>query len=274
MKKLSIITINYNDEKGLRKTLESVAGQTYQDFEYLVIDGGSSDGSKALIDSYQNRIDYWVSERDKGIYNAMNKGILAAKSDFVIFMNSGDVFYNENVLQTVVDQLTDAYDIYYGDCYRITPNAQKRWSFPEKLSFSFFHSSSLSHQSAFIRRKLFHDFFLYSEDFKIVSDWEFFIYAICKMNVPYKHLNAIISNFDFTGISSNKKNKAHDKAEREVVLQKHFPLFVEDYKGLGKFHSKRMQQIVHIEQHPIAWKIMKGILNLFVLLLPKKSKQS
>jgi glycosyltransferase involved in cell wall biosynthesis len=274
MTKISIITINYNDKIGLQKTLNSVVNQTFKNYEYIVIDGGSSDGSKEVIEDYTKQISYWVSEPDKGIYNAMNKGIKAATSDFVIFMNSGDVFHSEEVLTEVEHQLTDEFDIYYGDCYRITPNASKKWSFPAQLSFSYFYSSSLSHQSTFIRRALFHKLFFYSEDFKIVSDWEFFIYAICKANVPYKHLNAVISNFDFTGISSNKKNKAHDKLEREIVFQKHFPLFVEDYKGLGKFHSKRMQQIVHIEEFPIAWKIMKGIINLFVLLLPKKKKQS
>ena len=274
MAKISIITINYNDKTGLGKTINSILNQTYTNYEFIVIDGGSTDGSKELIEEQKDHINYWVSEQDKGIYNAMNKGIKAATSDFVIFMNSGDVFHNEKVLETIENQLTNEYDIYYGDCYRITPNATKRWSFPEKLSYSFFHSSSLSHQSAIVRRKLFQNFFMYSEDFKIVSDWEFFIYAICKMNVPYKHLNAIISDFDFTGISSNKKNKALDKEEREVVFQKHFPLFVEDYKGLGKFHSKRMQQIVYIEGFPIAWKIMKGIINFFILVLPKKRKES
>jgi glycosyltransferase involved in cell wall biosynthesis len=274
MKKLSIITINYNDKIGLKKTFQSVLNQTFHDYEYIVIDGGSSDGSKELIEEYKDRISYWVSEPDKGIYNAMNKGIQATHSDFIIFMNSGDVFHHDKVLAEVENQLTEEFDIYYGDCYRVTPNASKRWSFPDKLSFSYFYSSSLSHQSTFIRRKLFYDFFLYNEDFKIVSDWEFFIYAICKMNVTYKHLNAVISDFDFTGISSNKKNKKFDKEEREVVFQKHFPLFVEDYKGLGKFHSKRMQQLVYVEEFPIAWKIMKGILNLCILLLPKKKKES
>jgi glycosyltransferase involved in cell wall biosynthesis len=272
MTKLSIITINFNDKVGLEKTFESVLNQTFRHFEYIVIDGGSSDGSKEVIEKHQDNISYWVSEKDNGIYNAMNKGIRAATGEFVIFMNSGDVFQNEKVLAEVENELTSEFDIYYGDCYRVKGDRCKRWSFPDHLSFSYFYSSSLSHQSTFIRRSLFHNLFLYNEDFRIVSDWEFFIYAICKANVPYKHLNAVISNFDFTGISSNKKNEKIDKGERELVLQKHFPMFVEDYKGLGKFHSKRMQQVIYVEKFSIAWKIMKGILSLFILILPEKKK--
>lgn len=272
MKKISIITINYNDKTGLSKTLNSVFNQVYQDYEYLVIDGGSTDGSKELIESNASKIDYWVSEPDKGIYNAMNKGIAQATSEFVVFMNSGDAFHNDYVLNDVDSKLTSEYDIYYGDCYRVTPNKFKKWTFPKKLSFSFFYSTSLSHQSSFIRRKLFYDFFMYNENLKIVSDWEFFIYSICKMNVPYKHLDMIISDFDFTGISSTKKHEQLDFAERKIVLDNHFPLFVEDYKGLGKFHSKRVQQLIHIENFPIPWKILKAIINLINLFIPKPKK--
>ena len=96
--KYSIITVNYNDAQGLEDTIKSVVSQTYNDYEFIIIDGGSTDDSKYIIEENQSQIDYWVSEPDKGIFNAMNKGILASKGDYLIFMNSGDCFYNEKVL--------------------------------------------------------------------------------------------------------------------------------------------------------------------------------
>ena len=99
--KYSIITINYNNKDGLEKTILSVINQTCQDFEYIIIDGGSTDGSVDVIKKYADRIDYWVSEPDKGIYNAMNKGIIKAKGEYLNFMNSGDCFYDNEVLSNV-----------------------------------------------------------------------------------------------------------------------------------------------------------------------------
>ncbi|MBF4472477.1 glycosyltransferase family 2 protein [Flavobacterium sp. HJJ] len=269
MSKLAIITINYNDKEGLKKTIESVINQTWQDFEFIVIDGGSTDGGVQVIEQYKDKIDYWVSEVDKGVYNAMNKGIKAAHSEFVIFMNSGDTFYNEKVLEKIENQLTDKYDIYYGDYYRVKPNSIKKKTYPEKLSFSFFYSGTLSHQSSFIRRKLFYDVFLYNEDYKIASDWEFFIYAICHKNVPYKYLETAISNFDFTGISSIAKYKHVANDERKKTLEKYFPLFVNDYILVSELNSKRVQQFLYIRDFAGAWIVLKGILNVIMVFLPK-----
>lgn len=270
MSKISVITVNYNDKIGLNKTIESVISQTWQDFEFIVIDGGSTDGGTQVIEQFKDRIDYWVSEPDKGVYSAMNKGIKAAQSEFLIFMNSGDTFYNEKVLEEIENQLTDDYDIYYGDYYRVKPNSIKKKTYPEILSFSFFYSGTLSHQSSFIRRKLFYDIFLYNEDYKIASDWEFFIYAICHKNVPYKYLKTTISNFDFTGISSIAKHKHVSNDERRKTLEKYFPLFINDYILVSELNSKRLQQIFHIQIFPIAWKIVKGFLNIVMLFLPKQ----
>ena len=97
--KLSIITINFNNHDGLQKTINSVIAQTWKDFEWIIIDGGSTDGSKNLIEQYDKYITYWISESDKGIYNAMNKGIKIARGDYLQFLNSGDYFYNEKVIE-------------------------------------------------------------------------------------------------------------------------------------------------------------------------------
>lgn len=270
--KISIITINYNNKKGLEKTIKSIISQTQRDYEFIIIDGGSTDGSKELIESYSEELDYWVSESDAGVYNAMNKGIKVANGDFVIFMNSGDCFFETTILEKVNLLLVDGCDIYYGDNYKIKPHSKRKKTYPEKLSFSFFYSSCINHQSTFIRRQLFFDYFLYNETFKIVSDWEFFIYTICLENRPYKYLKMTICNYDFTGISSTKEHSSIVEFEKEAVFNKYFPLFMEDYKLMSIVKSKRIQQIFYIKKFKIPWKLFKGVVNFLELFLCKKKK--
>ena len=111
--KLSIITINFNNCEGLQKTIESVVSQSFKDFEWIVIDGGSTDGSRELLEQYADHITYWVSELDKGVYNAMNKGIKVAKGEYVNFMNSGDVYASASILEDVFSTSHTA-DVLYG----------------------------------------------------------------------------------------------------------------------------------------------------------------
>lgn len=271
--KISIITINYNDKSGLDKTIKSVAGQTFRDFEFIVIDGGSTDGSAALIEQNRDKISYWISEKDSGVFNAMNKGIKAATGDFVIFMNGGDCFYNTSVLEEIMPQLTAEFDIYYGDNYKVSPKSKRLKTYPEKLNFSFFYTSAINHQSAFIRKSLFEENFYYNEEFKIASDWEFFAYTICYKNVPYKYLKKTIAEYDFTGISSNPKFSELFQKEKLQSIQNYFPAFSEDYKEVSELNSKRFLQFQYIKQHKIAWKFLKAFLSILLLFLPKISKE-
>jgi len=268
-KKIAVITVNYNDKTGLEKTIKSVLSQTYKDIEYIVIDGGSSDGGKEIIESYSDKIDYWLSEPDTGVYNAMNKGIKAANADFLIFMNSGDTFFDTNVLSNIEKDLTDDFDIYYGDNYKVSSSSKRLKTYPEKLRFSFFYSSSINHQSTFIRRSLFETYFYYNENYKIASDWEFFVYTICYANVPTKYLKKTIALYDFTGISSNPKFSKIFFEEKMQTLQKFFPTFIDDYKDVNELTSKRYLQFQYIKKHKFAWKILKGIINFILLFLPK-----
>jgi hypothetical protein len=113
---------------------------------------------------------------------------------------------------------------------------------------------------------------LYNEEYKIASDWEFFIYAICHKNVPYKYLNLTISNFDFSGISSIGKFKDLDKEERANTINKYFPLFVEDYTQVSELNSKRFKQIFHIQNYSKAWKFLKMMISFTLLFVPKIKK--
>lgn len=273
MTKISIITINYNNLEGLRKTMESVASQTWKDFEYVVIDGGSTDGSKELIEAYQDNIDYWVSESDKGIYNAMNKGIRAAKGAYVYFLNSGDTFCETDTLSSVNDSINESLDFYYGDLKYAGSNEVIHC--PDTLTFDYFYKMTLPHQAVFIRRALFDSLFYYNEDLKIVSDWEFFIYAICKYDASYKHLNLFIANYDTDGFSSNPENRELFLNERSACLKKHFGYFIDDHKELLilKEYSRRarFQALIELERSATASKLNSFFLAVLMKLFRGKN---
>ena len=272
MCKISVITINYNEKEGLKKTIQSVVGQSYDDIEYIVIDGGSTDGSTAIIDANKEKIHYWVSEPDSGIYNAMNKGIRAATGEYVLFMNSGDCFYENDTVAKAESLMTGECGIYYGDLiyYNKRKKKHENWIFPNKLSLGFFIENSLPHQGSFIKRSLFDSISMYNETLKIASDWEFFIIAICLEKVSYKHIGIVISEYDFTGISSDPKNYSLVASEKQITFDKHFSMVIEDYKIIKLLDSKRFRNIIYIKQYRTAWKLLKGFSNFLLVFLPKR----
>ena len=206
MTKLSIITINYNNAFGLKKTIESVFNQNICNFEFLLIDGNSTDGSIELIELNSDKIDYWVSENDGGIYNAMNKGISKAKGEYFIFLNSGDVFYDNRVLERIEPHL-DNYGIVYGDL--VIKELKTSWlkKYNQQLSFEYFTRDTLPHQGAFIHKKLFEAVGLYDETGIISADWKFFLEATCRYGCKTKYIDQIISIYDYSGISSLVENQ-------------------------------------------------------------------
>lgn len=221
--RLSVITINYNNALGLKKTLDSVFNQTSKDFEYIVIDGASSDDSVEVIKEYENIITYWVSEPDKGIYNAMNKGIARAKGDYCIFMNSGDVFYEKSTIERVLVNL-DGTAVITGS----TKFANGIIEAPSEITFVNFLRNTLAHQSSFIKTALLKKYG-YDENYKIVSDWKFWIQVLVLDNLSYKSIDIVVSEYDLTGISIT--NTALRESERQKVLQSLIPMrILSDYE--------------------------------------------
>ena len=206
--KLSIITVNLNNLEGLKKTYESVVCQTFTDYEWLVIDGGSTDGSREFIEQHQDKFAYWCSEPDKGIYNAMNKGIIQAKGEYLNFMNSGDCFACAETLEQVFDEERTE-DILYG--YVMIGNSNRKIFLPEtmkeKLYWYDFYIFALPHQGTFIRRKRFEDIGLYDENYKVVSDTKWFVEAILHHKVTYRFVPHRIAIFEEGGISQTAKCK-------------------------------------------------------------------
>lgn len=264
---LSIITINYNDQKGLEDTFKSVFAQTHQQFEYVVIDGGSTDGSKELIEQHADKIDYWVSEKDTGIFNAMNKGIKTAKGAYLLFLNSGDTFYNHEVLQQAVQQISNEHQIYYGDVQRVFNDGTTTIkTYPKELKFSFFVDSAIAHQSAIVKRTLFEKVGYFNENYKVFADWEFFVCAICKYDVPYKHLGLIVANYDMSGISSDTSTQKKYSLERENTFKKYFSHFYEDGLAFVEFkqllNNPRMKLFLKIDQSKFIRKLNYAWLKL------------
>lgn len=238
--KLSIITINYNNAQGLEKTIRSIVEQTITDFEYIVIDGGSEDGSTDVINKYEDRIDYWVSEPDKGIYNAMNKGIRQAKGEYILFVNSGDTLYDDNAIENIFSYPLIS-DLVYGDLHRILADGDTDIvRMPDKIDVKYLLYSTLTHPTTLIRRNLFEKYGLYREDLKIVSDWAFFLKLIAFTNITRQHIPVIVATFSMDGISSREDDLMMQ--ERLKVIKESFSFelleMYELYDKYRKFYSK------------------------------------
>lgn len=256
---LTIITINYNNKNGLIKTIDSVISQSYCNFEYIVIDGGSTDGSLEIIKKHSDKIKYWLSEPDTGIYNAMNKGIRRASGEYLIFLNSGDSLANDNIIKQTVSSLTGE-DIIYGNL--LMQGSGESWIkfYPSTVKLSYLFEDSLPHSGAmFIHKKAFKEnLAYYDETFKIISDWKWYTLAIFKLNHSYKHINEVIGVFDRSGISSKPENLKLLNDEKKAVLQKSFPLLFEDMEQLIKY--KNDYHVVMSSRVLKSWLFIKGLI--------------
>jgi glycosyltransferase involved in cell wall biosynthesis len=239
--KLSIITINLNNAKGLKRTMASVQGQAFKDFEYIIIDGASNDDSKVQIEHFERSIHErpedplplkWVSEPDNGRYAAMNKGIKMASGEYLLFLNSGDYLFSNRVLDDIFkrgyeEQIISGAVETFSD---FTTERKVYYNFDSsRLSLNSFLNASLNHQASFIKRSLFDEYGLYSEKYKIVADSEFFIKTICFGQVSFRLISDVISCFNIEGISSQEKVRRGLETE-EMHKSIIPPLILSDYK--------------------------------------------
>ena len=284
--KLSIITINYNNAEGLCRTIQSVQSQTFRDFEHIIVDGGSTDGSVDVIREYESSLASrlsplasnlkWISEKDKGIYNAMNKGIeiahgkrivnffnhrselvedknegiRIAKAEYLLFLNSGDYLVDEFTIDKVFEEANDV-DIIYGDRINVYADGAilNQASYPDKITGNFLRKGMISHQASFIKSDLFVKYGLYREDLKYASDWEFFLKTFLLYNCTYQHIHQYVVYYDRTGISSTIANNFEMLTERNAVFSETLPAFTEDYttmdyyEGVLQEYDKRANRI-------------------------------
>lgn len=199
---ISIITINYNNAKGLDDTIRSVIGQSIFDkIEYIVIDGNSTDESVDIIQEYKDKLSFWVSEPDSGIYNAMNKGVQYATGEYCLFLNSGDTLLNNSVIERAAIYSWVA-DVISCDLFKDSGH-HNHLKAPDSVSVLYFIHHSLPHPSTFIRTKLLHEY-PYDESYKIVSDWIFFYDRLGMDGCSYQHLPITLTLFRMDGISTRK----------------------------------------------------------------------
>lgn len=256
---LSIITINRNNASGLEKTMKSVLSQTCWEFEYVVVDGASTDGSVAVLQENAKRFgDHlkWVSEPDKGIYNAMNKGIGMASGDYIQILNSGDCLVSDLVVERMLNALSvSGYpSILYGNMLKDMPGGKivRDKSFAGKeITFLGFYNGTLNHSPAYIRKSLFDKYGLYDEDLRIVSDWKWYMHAIILGAEKPVYADIDVTLFDMNGISeTNLELRDHEKSQE---MSKLIPsAILADYQAW----SFPIDQMRRLKRHPWAYKIV------------------
>lgn len=216
--KLSIITITRNDLDGLRRTALSVSSQSFRDYEWIVIDGASTDGTVEYLQSMQPQPSAWVSEPDGGVYDAMNKGIQKAQGEYLLFLNSGDSLLAPDTLARCFSAFPNA-DIVYGDAYFVYPKRKKIVTHPDTLNLYYFRRHSLCHQATFIRASLLRECG-YSTQYKIVSDWRQWLVWMIEGR-SFVHLPIVVCNYMMDGVSTTMRKASG--IEREAVFREVLP---------------------------------------------------
>lgn len=272
MIKVTIITINYNNASGLRKTMESVLSQTSKDFEYIVVDGTAplnphEGGSSRPVQQDVEVIEKFIAEKeekvngftrciwlssasgrrvgggffsepDNGIYHAMNKGIRMAQGEYVQFLNSGDVLAVPDVTERMLENMPDC-AVLSGDMQLVKNGKPVKWKAPrtDRITFMTLYNGAINHSPSYIKRDLFYKYGFYDETLKIVSDWKFFLITIGLNNEKIVLKNITVTIFDLSGISSlNLELRAK---ERRKVLEEYVPKSIlQDYDNFSKLYRK------------------------------------
>ncbi len=263
--KFSIITINYNNKCGLDSTIISVENLTYTDFEFIIIDGGSSDGSIDIIKKSPKNITYWISEKDNGIYHAMNKGVQQAHGEYCIFMNSGDCFHSPEILSKI-EKFHE--DIICGKVLKGNSTIPSGHNKPT-ITLLDLMRGSLPHQAMFIKRGLLirHP---YDENYKILSDWKFCIETIVFDNCTFRNVDFIIADYDTNGISTNSNGLL--PKERTLILKELFPpRIIKDYERITIVDDELLDQATKLTQTITARKLVKSFSN-FILSFTHQKK--
>lgn len=280
--KISVVTINFNDSKGLTKTLESVAMQVVPDsveLEHIIIDGGSTDGSVDVIRDYEKQLSLslrlslkWVSERDKGIYDGMDKGIRMATGDYIVILNSADCLAAPDVIARMVQALDDETDILLGNIVNVYPGKKStapRKSLPTNPqpivvspTLLHFYHGTIPHDAALIRKSIYATYGYYDINMKICSDWKLFLQAMVLgangvaplAEGRVKHVDVDMVLFDMTGTSNQNTDKW--QAEKRPVLEAMVPATIlRDYDAY--YNDICLMQRIH--RHPLAFYLVRFI---------------
>lgn len=249
--RLSIITINRNNASGLEKTMRSVDSQTYKEFEYVVVDGASTDGSVEVIKDEETNFNHlkWISEADCGIYNAMNKGIRMATGEYCQFLNSGDYLASDDVVERMLYSLEEkgCPDILYGNMKKVLPDGSSFIDVcgaTDDVTLNLFYRGCLNHGPAYIRRSLFDEYGFYDESLMICSDWKFYMLSIVMGHATVRYVDFLVTVYDMCGISETRKDILGE--ERTRLLDEIVPRGI--LKDYDRYHFV-MEQYDRLERH-------------------------
>jgi glycosyltransferase involved in cell wall biosynthesis len=276
--RLSIISINRNNATGLGKTLKSVANQTFKEFEYIIVDGASTDNSVEVIKAHESEFVHlkWLSEPDKGIYNAMNKGLQMASGEYVQILNSGDMLASANVIERMLKALDEKGNpaILYGNMIKAFADGnflKDRGPAGRTLTMYSFIHGTLNHDPVYIRRSLFDQFGYYREDLPITADWRWYVEAIPFGGVVPVYVDIDVTVFEMNGISETQI-ECREK-ERDEELRRILPCGV--YQDYVTYHFS-IEQINRLMRYPLAYKffyVMERTLFKFEQKRNKKKQQ-
>ncbi|MCY7363193.1 MAG: glycosyltransferase, partial [Ignavibacteria bacterium] len=215
--KVSIITVCYNAEKHIEETIQSVLSQDFNDLEYLLIDGGSNDSTVEIVNKYNSKIDCIISEKDEGMYDAMNKGIKLAKGELIGILNAGDLFLNEKVVSEIVNKIEEK-DAVYADLDYVneltTNRIIRKWTSGEFNFTNFKYGWMLPHPTLFIKKKIYENFGMYRLDYKTAADYELMLRIFYKNECSAVYLNRVIVKMRVGGASNSSiKNRINANME-------------------------------------------------------------
>lgn len=267
MPKVSVITINYNDGNGLEKTIRSLVSQVVTDYEFIVIDGGSTDTSMEVIKKYADKIKFWVSEKDGGIYDAQNKGVLKASGEYLIFLNSGDSFFDKNVISKFCDHEKRGHKkVIYGNTNIIDSDGTSRILCPpENIDLNFWYANTLNHQAVFTHSSLFQKYGVFSTEYKFASDFEHLFRIFVKEPDQFSYMNELVCNYDNTGLTSKGEFHKLIIEERNRILKLH--IGESRYSAMRSAHLKTLtfkrRCMIIVSENKFLKTILKPIYKLY-----------
>lgn len=264
--KVSIITVNFNNKAGLEETIKSVASQNPELYEYIIIDGGSSDGSVDVIKEYAQYIHYWVSEKDNGIYHAMNKGIAAATGDYCNFLNSGDIYHDSQVLSRLA-QTGIMGGVNIGNVININEKTGRKtqWLSPQKMTMKSLFISTPNHQASFFPTNVIKQRG-YNLKYRMLGDFDLFMYCLIKENIPYYKLDFLVVDYQLGGFSASNAN-LYTK-ERDEIIHEYLPeRIIEDYEDCLHPKDRFSMRTLYLERYNKQMLKVAGVL-MEVLALP------
>ncbi|WMW23233.1 glycosyltransferase family 2 protein [Methanolobus mangrovi] len=223
--KVSVITVCYNAEEFIERAINSVLNQTYKNIEYLIIDGASKDNTIDIVNKYKSKIAFFLSEPDKGIYDAMNKGINASSGEILYFLNSDDQFYDYNVIENVVRffHRNVAAEIVYGSIIRVDPDTNEAFvKSHNRVEKSFFIDNAICQQGIFFTKKSFDKVGLFDDTYKIAGDYEWELRAFYKYYLTTCYYPQVIAIYREGGISSLDQTFKLLQEERNKAVIEHF----------------------------------------------------